>query len=98
MDTITLNWTEEQAIMRQIGGAIDKILDDAQGLDELRHEPVNWADLYCDGVEIVIDATGTKTYRAIVSEASPGADKLARYVEKQLDLLELRDVAVICVW
>ncbi len=45
---------------------------------------VNWGDLSCSEVQIIIRETGEELYRVIIEEASPIAAELQDYVGDEL--------------
>jgi len=82
--------------------AVDSILihaaDEPSIREKLSGEAINWADIGCVGVELVVTDYGEMFTRVIVAEADAQCYKLCAYVEAELARLGYEGVRVATEW
>jgi len=82
--------------------AVDDILLHAADEPSIREnfsgEAINWADIGCVGVELVVTDYGEMFTRVIVAEADTRCYKLCAYVEGELARLGYEGVRVVTEW
>jgi hypothetical protein len=61
-------------------------------------EPVNWGDLGCQSVEWYVSDSGSHGYSVVLSEAAPGCENLALYVQRYLAERGHPEVSVTTEW
>ena len=99
MSTITIDMEYERTHMAFIATTIAQALAYAQDEKHLFvKEPINWGDLSCADVQIVIDRDGDKRYLATVEEAAPHCEKLIAFILAELHKHKFENIDVITEW
>lgn len=84
--------------MEYIEQAVNQIIEQAQSKKDQFPEAINWADLKCADVELVVSLHNDQFYRAIIEEASPDCPKFIQFIRGQLKERRFDEVEVITEW
>ena len=98
---ITLDMIVERSLTRAIKNTVNRILEnECRSNQKDFDEPINWGDLSCASVEIVVlPEIEEKYYLVTIEEASSSCSKLPSYVSECLGRSYSGiQIQVVCEW